>query len=685
MSKGKRLAAIMFTDIVGYTALMGSDEDRAFKILHINRDIHLELIDRFAGKLIKEMGDGMLISFHLAADAVFCAIEIQKQARAKLDAKVRIGIHLGDITFENEDVFGDGVNLASRIQSIADPGGIYISDSIQKSIRSKSDIQTKLLGEFNLKNVDYPVRTYAVQGEDLPIPTNAKINKLKGKGLKERIFGSAISYTVFVLLLITGVWWGRSQFFGDQSKSNSLVVLPVDNYTGSDSLDYYMAGVHSSLINGIGKISSLRVPSKTTANAYKNAGKSMKEISSELNVNYIIEPSVSCFGDSICLQINLITIYPEEKQIWFGDYYVEKSQILNWYNKVAKDISEQINVILTPEEETLLAATRTVDPEAYDAFLKGQYYWEKLDQQSMQKALEYFQLAIDIDPEWADPYAGLANAWGLLGTFFGVLPKSVTLPKVYDYLGKALELDPNSAQAHYVNALNAVWTEFDWAKGEKEFLTSLKLNPNDALCRMYYAHLLMILKRSDEAAIQANLGLDLDPMKPLILGLYGVVMRNDGDHKSAIHYFEKALSIDPNFGFARGNLFSIQMDSAYTNRDYKKWIELWVEKVDGNWFDEARAAVLNAFNEKGHIAAIEEMLKMNEKYGNKGSRMINTLKAERYLMLNNVDKAVDCLEMDYEMRDMDITYVATNLRNYDQLKTHPRYIGLLKKMNLPLP
>jgi len=166
----RQLAAIMFTDIVGYTAMMGKDSTKALELVRISKEIQKPLVEKHNGKWLKEMGDGALAQFSSAIDAVNCSIEIQKLARSELDAKLRIGIHLGDVTVEENDVYGDGVNVAARLESITDPGGIYISESIEKAIQGQSDIQAKYLGEIKLKNVAYSVRTYAVQGIGLPVP-----------------------------------------------------------------------------------------------------------------------------------------------------------------------------------------------------------------------------------------------------------------------------------------------------------------------------------------------------------------------------------------------------------------------------------------------------------------------------------------------------------------------------------
>lgn len=497
-----------------------------------------------------------------------------------------------------------------------------------------------------------------------------------------------ISILVVIILIVVGSRWSVQQFaMGKKGPINSLAILPFDNFTGMDSLEYFAEGMQSSLIGDMQKISALRVPSKTSSNSFKDDAVSIPEIATELNVDAAVEGSITCMGeDSICVQIRLVRAFPEEQQLWVQDYRIEKKEILNFYNKVTKEISREIDIALTPNEDRLLAKSRTVNPEAYDAYLKGVYYWEKLDQISAQKALKSFQLAAELDPEWADPYAGLANAWGLFG-FLGFLPRSVTLPKVYPYLNKALELDPNSAQARYVAAILAVWTEWDWEKGEREFLRSIELNPNDALCRMYYAHLLMILRRTDEAYEQARIGLDLDPMKSLVLVLYGVVLRNNNDDvEGAFRAFEKSLAIDPNSVFGRGNLNDILMEIAYREGDYEKWIQLWNEKVTtgGGWTQEGAEAVLKVFKEKGHIAAIEEMFRMNEIHGNK-CFMSSGVKTERYIKLGSVDKAVASLEKDLEIRATFLPYISPKYSYYKYLKENPRFIAILEKMDLPYP
>ncbi len=640
----RRLAAIMFTDIVGYTALMGSDEDLAFAVLRKNREIHTNLIEKFNGTLIKEMGDGMLVSFNLAADAAQCAIEIQKRAREELDGQIRIGIHLGDITYENEDVFGDGVNIASRLQSITDPGGIYISESVHNAIRSSKGITTQYLGEVKLKNVNYPFKTYYIKEKGLPAPSKNRIIELTGSG-----------------------------------RDKSIVILPFDNYTGSDELEYFVAGMHSSLIGAIGKISALRVISKTTSNVYKNTEKSIPEIASELGVNTVIEASVLSLGEKVCLQVKLVDAYPEEKQLWVQEYYEEKSEILNLYNTVTKEISNQINVILTPEEERLLARSRTVDREAYDEFMKAQSYWEESSKESLDKAMDYLNSAIEKEPDWAPLYAGLANAW-IFKQQMGFEPPSVASPKIYENLNKAIELDPDLSDAHYLSGLIAHVMEWDWEKSEREFLKALAINPNDARSRIFYAQLLSILQRPGEALTQGRLALELDPLNHVNKSFYAAVLMFAGDYKTGLALEEEVLATDPESYLAYAG---IQI-AAFICKEYDKLInaERYFLRMY-NVKEEDIQEIDRIFNEHGVVKAYEKIIKHLEEVSE--NYPISPLDmAMRHIIGNQPDKAMDWLEKGFELHEPTMTYIATT-ETFTPLFNNPRFIDIVKKMNLPLP
>ena len=484
-----------------------------------------------------------------------------------------------------------------------------------------------------------------------------------------------ISFLVVISGLIAVGWWSWKEFVIAEKPIKSLAILPFDNYTGNDELEYFVAGMHSSLIGDLGRLSALRVTSKTSSEAFKDVKMSLPEIASELKVDAIIEASVSCIeGDSVCIQIRLVSVFPEEKQLWIEDYYEDKSQILNLYNKVTKQISEEINIVLTTQEENLLAKSRAVDPEAYDAYVKGRYYWNRLSKEDLQIAMDYFKIAVEKDPDWAPPYAGMAEVWMGRSQMHFVSP-SVAVPKIYIYMDKALELDPNSANSHYVKALISVWIEWDWEKGEREFLKVLKINPNHAMCRIYYSHFLMIMKRMDEALYQANLALELDPLQPLLLGLYAGLLNYNGDYRSATIHAEKALTIDSDNRFAKSML-----RRAYVGMgDYEKSFELWKEMA---WWEvEVIDSIEKVFHEQGYLAAVEETIKINEAVEKNGGQISYREQARRYIKVGKYNKAMDYYEKGYEIHDPNMPYISLE---YNQMKDNQRYIELIRKMNLPM-
>jgi len=475
-----------------------------------------------------------------------------------------------------------------------------------------------------------------------------------------------------LVLLIASILYFLNPFGAKSNHLKSLVVLPVENLTGDTELEYFISGMHASLIGEISKISALRVISKTTSNTYKKAERSISDIASELDVEAAIEASVLSLGDSVLIQVKLVGDFPDEKQLWLRDYMEGKSQILNLYNLVTKEISQEINVVLTPQEESLLADTRSISPEAYDAYMKGQFFGERLGRKDLYKAIEYFETAVEKEPDWAQPYTGLSLAWGGLMQM-GFIEPTTAIPKLYEYLNKAVKLDPNLvADAQYNMATLAVWVEWNWEKGEREFERIIEIKPNNALNRVFYGHYLYIMNRPEEGRKQADIALELDPKRPLILALVCMARIWEGEFKEAVALAEKAVSLEPTY-FTQGAL-----NSAYYHlEDFDKWFETW-KKIA--WWDEDALAVIDTiYYEQGLHAATEAIIKVNIE----NDQEFGGGQAQRYCAIGNFEKALDCLEQAYIMHDPNMPYLAFFAVDFPELRNHPRFIALMEKMKLP--
>ena len=293
----RKLAAIMFTDMVGYTAMMGRDEEAALMFLHKNRTIHKPIIERHNGEWLKEMGDGTLASFHSSSEAVRCAGAIQEAAN-KEGITLRIGIHMGEVLFEDNDVFGDGVNIASRIEAMVPSGRIWVSEAVHKSVRNKKGIETTFVREAQLKNVNQPVRIYEAKVGSLEVAGKpakslelAKTNRRKG----------ILTVAAILSILVVG-YFGTSYFKGtpkadEQSVEKSIAVLPFRNMSENPDNQHFCDGLMNRIVNNLSKISDLRVIPRTSVEQFRNNPPTAFEIGKKLDVNYILEGSVLRFED----------------------------------------------------------------------------------------------------------------------------------------------------------------------------------------------------------------------------------------------------------------------------------------------------------------------------------------------------------------------------------------------------
>jgi len=482
-----------------------------------------------------------------------------------------------------------------------------------------------------------------------------------------------ISIVVIIGLVILNVLPKTQLKAGD---IQSLVVLPFGNFTGDDQLEYFVSGMHASLIGDMGQVSSLDVISTPTADTYKDAGLSIPEIATELSVDAVVETQVMCLGDTICIQIRVVTPYPEEKQLWVSDYREEKSQILNLYNQVTRQIADEVMIELSPDEERILNESRTVNKEAYDAYLMGLFYWDKLSKEALDKALEYFNRAVEIDPGWAPAYSGLAQVWVGLAQM-GFAGPEIAGPMIFENLNKALELDPDFAGTHYTQAVVAVWVEWNWEKGEKEFLKALELNPNDARSRIYYAHLLTILQRTDEALSQGQMAVDLDPLNPLVLGLHGAVLGAVDQWEEALAQLEKAISIDPLSFFAHHILEFVSYEVGDVDA-FLKAIRFVFP------FEEEAYLSIEKRSEEGIQSAYEEVVDQLEVL--QQSTFLGPVHmANRYVRIHQYDKAMDQVELGFEVHDQNIPYIAGGFSKLVPLYNNPRFLAIMEKLKLPMP
>jgi len=401
-----------------------------------------------------------------------------------------------------------------------------------------------------------PRRGYRFIGPlDTPIVPQSIAPEVKRYGQFQRVLLPAVlvlfaAVAAFVALNAGGI---RSKLFGKSVSAHidSIAVLPLKSLSDDREQDYFADGMTEALITDLGKVRALRVISRTSVMRYKDTKKSLPEIARELQVDALVEGTVARSGDRLRITANLIQAAPE-KHIWAETYERNLSDIIALQNDVARTITQQIQVQLTPEEHVSLSASHPIDPEAYKLYIKGRYFWVKRNRESFDRAMSYFQQAIDRDPTYAAPYSGLADCYVLFGSSFdvgGQAPNEVQ-PKAKEAALKALELDNSLADAHNSFAYVKLTYDWDWTGAEAEFKRSLALNPGYAHGHHWYAHLLLSSGRQAEALSESNRALELDPVSPIINLHLGWHYLYTKQYDRALEQLAKTLELDPDYALA---------------------------------------------------------------------------------------------------------------------------------------
>lgn len=614
----------MFTDIVGYTRLMGQSEQKAFEVLQQNRAVQKPLIEQFNGTFIKELGDGTMASFSKSTDAVRCAMAIQKASAEHPDLNLRIGIHLGEVVFEDGDVFGDGVNIAARIESAGKVGTVYISGAVHGTVHNKDDIQTRFIEQMQLKNVNRPIDIYevAVDGK-FSEGSPAERKKIKPSGLAKPV---GVGVAVLALLLLM-LWFfmGSDGATDKQIDHASIAVLPFENMSPDPENEFFCDGVTEDILTHLSKLKNLKVISRTSVMKFKETQLSIPEIAKELDVEYIVEGSVRKHNDDVIITAQLIHA-GSDGHLWADNFQRKLDDVFAVQSEVAQEIVKSLNLKISLEEKEGLRSFATENVRAYELYLQGRQLANDRSEDGLLKAQDLFNEVVALDPLYVEAYGEMANASVHLHNYHGY-PKDSCFAAADRSLEVALNIDSSNYRVQ--TALGTIETNRrNYSEAEKAFQKALKDNPNDATAFHQYGYLLHRMGRSEEGLEMIYKALELDPYSEIINRNVVYRLDNLGRYEDALKFAEQNASL---LGDSREYL-SVLIDLYNSLGKWDKGLNI-VYQYDSlypEWIgDDSRH-----FNTKFHFEHDEEKLLSELDFALKNNPRVWRSASYRYINMN---------------------------------------------------
>jgi adenylate cyclase len=640
MATSRQLAAIMFADIEGYTSLMQRDESLAMQSRDRLKNKLEEVVTLHGGRILEFRGDGALVSFTSTLESVKAATALQLHMQLAPFVPLRIGIHTGDVLVEENSIYGDGVNIASRMESFAAPGSIFISGKAYDDIKNQKEISAVSMGRYLLKNVKEHVEIFAISNDGLKIPD---ISSIEGKG--------------------------------EIVREKGILVLPFVNMSNDPEQEYFSDGLTEELISNLSKLKEMRVISRTTSMKYKNTTKDTKAIGKETNATFVMEGSVRKFGNNLRITAQLIDAI-KDVHLWSETFRGSLDDIFDIQETVSVKIVEALRIQISGKEKKFLRKRYTENTEAYQLYLQGLFFWKKRNEPGLKSALRHFEKALEKDPDYALAWAGMADTYSLMGEYTNI-SRRVLYKDQMNAVHKALELDPDLAEAHISLAISLMLNDWNWAEAEKEFRLGLSLNPNYATGHHWLAELLMFMGNTEEAFREISLAVDLDPISQGILKDKGIFYYYNGEFDKAIETALTTLELDPEF-VPVNRLLSLAYIGKGMYEDAIRENRIWGDKT-GNKIktDVAHAHILASAGRNDEAkkiiedTGIENMLSSNDYRG----------VALVYAALGEKDEAFEWLEKSYEKHEESLCSLKIDCK-FDSLRDDPRFDAMLKKIGL---
>ena len=505
----RRLAAIMFTDMVGYTALGQRNESLSLALVEEQRKLIRPILTRHSGREIKTIGDAFLVDFPNALDAVRCAYDIQRAIREfnislpeERRVHLRVGVHVGDVVESKGDISGDAVNVASRIEPLAEDGGVCVTRQVYDHVQNKFELKLASLGVKPLKNVSMPIEVYKML---MPwsVETSSPVTELD---------------------------------------KNRIAILPFTNMSPDPADEYFADGMTEELIDRLAQVKSLKVIARTSVMSYKKKEKKVSEIAKELSVGSLVEGSVRKAGNRVRVTVQLISAGTEE-HLWSSHYDKTLDDIFAVQSEIAEKVAAELRTQLLDSEKKTLEKKPTKSIEAYTCFLQGRELYRQETETSTRQAISLFEKAIELDPNFTKAYVGIAESHQLLATA-GYEPWDVPFSTVKTLLQHAIDLDPNSPEAH-ASLSEMHYNEDDVLAMEAEGRRALELNPSLPEPYAMLSELAALRGDSGEMVRQIETAYSLDPVRPRFIGNLVTAYFYTGREQEALELCKKTEQFAP--------------------------------------------------------------------------------------------------------------------------------------------
>lgn len=644
--RSHRLAAVWFADIAGYTELSARDEDHAVALVELMQEAAAEAVRGQAGRVVKHIGDAVLAEFPSTTGAVRAALELASRFVAAAESAgrgpgvLRIGVHVGEIVPSEEgDVYGEGVNVAARLQESAAPGEVWISEDVWRQVRQRAGLRFEPRGERRLKGFASPLPVYAVTTGALSPP--------------------AVPSTVH-----------------RQIPSASIAVLPFTNMSASSENEFFSDGVTEEILTTLARIQGLKVISRTSVMQYKGTSKPLPQIARELGVATVLEGSVRQAGRRVRITAQLIDA-ASDQHLWAERYDRELEDIFEIQSDVAGKIVEALKGQLTTRERARISGRPTESLEAYEWYLKARSLIVRRSSEALRQAQTALEKALELDPEYPRAWAALAILWALM-PYYTDTPVADAAPRSREAAARALELDPDLAEPHAARGMTAM-SEWKWDEVGREYEEAIRRSPSAAFLHQWYGNYLMFRGRPEEAIASHRRAVELDPLSLPARMAYGSAYYFAGRYEESIAIHREVLRLDPGYAPEYVNLAGVLIQTGRFEEAIEAMemaARLDPDQIPLEWAAEMREGWVRA-GERGFREAYVEGLRPQE-----GAWAHDFNMAAGLANLGRTDAALELLEKVVDERHAIAIQLGVQ-PSFHVLKDDPRFRRLLERVGVP--